>query len=81
MQEQIGKVTIQYREEEILLQTEALEDARIRELLAEGYDCRQQQSPDWPVLYHLSHLRANSNTRSVFFTGSHWVRFARRWDR
>ena len=59
MQEQIGKVTIQYREEEILLQTEALEDARIRELLAEGYDCRQQQSPDWPVLYHLSHLRAN----------------------
>ena len=31
MQEQIGKVTIQYREEEILLQTEALEDARIRE--------------------------------------------------
>ena len=59
MQEQIGKVTIQYREEEILLQTEALEDARIRELLAEGYDCRQQQSPDWLVLYHLSHLRAN----------------------
>lgn len=59
MQEQIGKVTIQYREEEILLQTEALEDARIWELLAEGYDCRQQQSPDWPVLYHLSHLRAN----------------------
>ena len=48
MQEQIGKVTIQYREEEIFLQTEALEDARIRELLAEGYDCRQQQSPDWP---------------------------------
>lgn len=45
MQEQIGKVTIQYREEEILLQTEALEDARIRELLTEGYDCRQQQSP------------------------------------
>ena len=44
MQEQIGKVTIQYREEEILLQTEALEDARIRELLAEGYDCRQQQA-------------------------------------
>ena len=35
MQEQIGKVTIQYREEEILLQTEALEDARIRELLTE----------------------------------------------
>ena len=59
MQEQIGKVTIQYREEETSLQTEAPEDARIRELLAEGYDCRLQQSPDWPVLYHLSHLRAN----------------------
>ena len=59
MQEQIGKVTIQYREEETSLQTEAPEDARIRELLAEGYDCRLQQSPDWPVLYHLSHLRVN----------------------
>ena len=48
MQEQIGKVTIQYREEEILLQTEALEDARIRELLAEGYDGRKPVAGSCP---------------------------------
>ena len=58
--EAYGNVTVGYLEENLEnLQPVRLEDEKIRTLVASGYDCRRGTSVSWPVLYHLSHLRAN----------------------
>ncbi len=59
MQERIGNVTITYSKEAAALEEARMEDAKIRELLEAGYDCRRGTERSWPVLYHLSHLRGN----------------------
>lgn len=59
MQERFGNVTVTYEEEEAKLQCPAPEDGKIMELVEAGYDCRRGDESSWPVLYHLSHLRAN----------------------
>ena len=58
--EAYGNVMVGYLEENLEnLQPVRLEDEKIRTLVASGYDCRRGTSVSWPVLYHLSHLRAN----------------------
>lgn len=59
MQEQFGKVTVTYREEEAALESVRPENENLRQLLADGFDCKRAQAPDWPALYHFSHLRGN----------------------
>lgn len=60
MEERYGKVSVRYfNKEAIELQEERSEDARILELLEDGYDCRRGTQSTFPVLYHLSHLREN----------------------
>lgn len=59
MEEQFGKVTVTYEETEDRTQMSRPEDSIVRELVESGYDCRRSTEVSWPVLYHLSHLRAN----------------------
>ena len=59
MQETFGNVTVTYEESEAKLECVRPEDAKILELVEAGYDCRYGNESSWPVLYHLSHLRAN----------------------
>ena len=59
MQEQFGHVTVTYEEKTASLQQPRPEDLRVEQLLEEGFDCKRAQAPDWPALYHLSHLRGN----------------------
>lgn len=59
MQETFGKVTVTYEEEAARTEQIRPEDEKILGLLEDGYDCRTGEAPSWPVLYHLSHLRAN----------------------
>ena len=59
MQEIFGNVTVTYEENEAKLECVRPEDAKILELVEAGYDCRYGDESSWPVLYHLSHLRAN----------------------
>lgn len=59
MEERFGKVTVTYEEGADRLEEPRPEDMRIRELVESGYDCRRGTDISWPVLYHLSHLRAN----------------------
>ena len=59
MRETFGNVTVTYEESEAALEAVRPEDAKISELVEAGYDCRHGEEGSWPVLYHLSHLRAN----------------------
>ena len=59
MRETFGNVTVTYEESEAALEAVRPEDAKISELVEAGYDCRHGEESSWPVLYHLSHLRAN----------------------
>ena len=59
MQEKIGRVIVTYEDGADRLEHPAPEDGQIRALAEQGYDCRRGSVPDWPALYHLSHLRAN----------------------
>lgn len=59
-EERYGNVSVYSLDPDaVALQTAREEDARILELLEEGYDCRRGSEVSWPVLYHLSHLREN----------------------
>lgn len=58
--EKYGNVSVGYLEEDLeSLQPVRPEDGKICALVESGYDCRRGTSVSWPVLYHLSHLRAN----------------------
>lgn len=58
--ETCGCVTVFYMDaEQQKTEQEHPEDAKIRELVEAGYDCRRGTEHSWPVLYHLSHLRGN----------------------
>lgn len=58
--ETYGNVTVFYEKEDLLeTQRACPEDAKIRELVEAGYDCRRGTESSWPALYHLSHLREN----------------------
>ncbi len=59
MQEQIGNATLTYEETYAGLENVCPEDRELAELVEQGYSCRQGEKSSWPVLYHLSHLRAN----------------------
>lgn len=59
MQETFGNVTVTYEESEAALEHVRPEDAKVLKLVEAGYDCRHGEESSWPVLYHLSHLRAN----------------------
>lgn len=59
MQETFGNVTVTYDESEAKLEYVRPEDTKVLELVEAGYDCRHGEESSWPVLYHLSHLRAN----------------------
>lgn len=59
MRETFGNVTVTYEDGADKLERIRPEDQRIRELVESGYDCRRGTESSWPVLYHLSHLRAN----------------------
>lgn len=59
MQETFGNVTVTYEEETAKLQNARPEDEKIQKLVEEGYDCSRGGENSWPVLYHLSGLRAN----------------------
>lgn len=59
MQETFGNVTVTYEENDAVLEHVRPEDAGVQELVEKGYDCRHGEESSWPVLYHLSHLRAN----------------------
>lgn len=59
MEERFKNVTVTYEEGADKLEQVRPEDMRIDELVETGYDCRQGTDISWPVLYHLSHLRAN----------------------
>jgi len=59
MQEQIGNVMLIYEEEATRMEQAQKDDEKILKLVKSGYDCRQGTDISWPVLYHLSHLRAN----------------------
>lgn len=59
MEEKIGQATLLYEEEYARLEQPCPEDQKILKLAEAGYDCRRGTEHSWPVLYHLSHLRAN----------------------
>ena len=59
MQEKTGNVTLTYEDGADRLEQIPFEDRQIHSLVKEGYDCRRGCEQSWPVLYHLSHLRAN----------------------
>lgn len=59
MQERFGNVTVTYEEETAKLQIAQPEDEKIRALADAGYDSSRGEENSWPVLYHLSGLRAN----------------------
>lgn len=59
MQETFGKVTVTYEEEAAKTEQVRPEDEKLRELVEAGFICRSSREASWPVLYHLSHLRAN----------------------
>lgn len=59
MRETFGNVTVTYEEAAAKLQQARPEDEKIRTLVEQGYDFRRGEENAWPVLYHLSPLRAN----------------------
>lgn len=59
MEEKFGNVTVTYEDGADKLEQVRPEDAGIQKLVEAGYDCRRGTRISWPVLYHLSHLRAN----------------------
>lgn len=59
MEERFGNVTVTYEDGADKLEQVRPEDAQIQKLVESGYDCRRGTDISWPVLYHLSHLRAN----------------------